>query len=175
MRILILGLPGSGKTVQAKKISEILGFCFVKTGEILRDLAKTNSSTGQKIKQKLEIGELVDNGIVSHVVSERLQKPDCQEGVVIDGYPRSFSQLNSFDPRYDKVIYLEIPESLARYRLLKRGREDDTKEIIEKRLTVQKKELSKLLDYYKKLNNLYVIDGTKKIDEVFEQISQILT
>lgn len=170
MKILIMGLPGSGKTVQARKIAQELGFCLIKTGEILRELSKIDTKEGKIIKNVLENGELVDDMVVGEIVMNRLQNPDCKNGFVVDGYPRSESQLKNFNPGFDKVIYLDIPENQAIKRLIERGRGDDTKRLITKRLAIQKKELDGLLKYYGSAGNLLEIDATKTIDEVFKDI-----
>lgn len=170
MKILATGLPGSGKTTQAKLIAEDLGLCFVKTGEILRKLAKQDTPQGEHIKQALGQGELVDDQIVAEVVKVELSRPVCQPGFVMDGYPRSLDQLKLFDPGFDQVIYLKISESLARQRLLERGRHDDTDEVIDNRLKVQQQTLSELIDYFRLRQRLIEIDGEQPVEVVTDKI-----
>lgn len=170
MKILATGLPGSGKTTQAKLLAQDLGLCFVKTGEILRELAAQDNEQGRSIKVTLDQGELVDDAAVAAVVKAELLKPSCQSGFVMDGYPRSLNQLSVYDPGFDQVIYLKISERVARQRLLERGRHDDTTEVINNRLKVQQQTLSELIDYFRSKQKLVEIDGEQPVEVVTSQI-----
>lgn len=170
MKLLILGLPGSGKTTQAQKLAEKFNLCFVKTGTILREMAKTPTPEGVKIREALDKGELVDDLIVARLVEQRLKDEDCQDGFVMDGYPRSIHQIQTFDPEFVKVFYLKVPEEEVRKRLIQRGREDDTPELVDRRLQVQSKELGEVLEFFKKNGELVEIDGSKDEEWVFGQI-----
>lgn len=174
MKILITGLPGSGKTTQARKISQGLGLCMIKTGEILRKLAQESSSRGKIIKQALESGELADDKLVAEVVRERILEEDCKGGFVMDGYPRSVSQLKYFNPNYDLVFHLKLSKEEAQERLLQRGRADDTPEIIAKRLEIQSKELDSVLVYLKKVTQVVEVDGEQNELAVFTAIKSHL-
>mgnify|MGYP001569970074 CR=1 FL=1 len=168
MRIGLFGLPGSGKTVTAQRLSEKLNLCLVKTGTLLRELESEDSERGREIKRALTEGSLADNFLVSEIVKEKIEGQDCLNGFIVDGYPRDIEQLKSFDPEFSHVIFLKVSEKTVRERLLKRGREDDTPEVIEKRLEVQTDELGRVLDHYK--DNLIEIDGEKTEEEVYQNI-----
>ena len=168
MRVGLFGLPGSGKTVAAQRLAEELNLCLVKTGTMLRELVDEDSKRGREIKRALSEGVLVENGLVSEIVKEKIEGEDCLNGFVVDGYPRDIEQLKSFDPQFTHIIFLKVSEKTIRERLLKRGREDDTPELIEKRLEVQSVELGRVLDYFR--DNLIEIDGEKTEEEVLTNI-----
>lgn len=174
LRILLFGLPGSGKTTIALEIAKKYGVCLIKTGEILRLMAKDQDEVGQNIKKSLDSGEMVDDRIVAQVVKSRLQQSDCQNGFVMDGYPRQLSQISEFDPEFDRCFYLEIPEKVAWDRLSGRGREDDTQTIISRRLEIAQVTLMPLINHYKKLGKLINIDASKNIEGVLAQIEGYL-
>lgn len=170
MRILLAGIPGSGKTTLAKKISSEKGFCLVKTGEILRDLASQNTELAKQLKEEMSKGDLVSDNLVANIVKEKVTELDCGICLILDGYPRTKEQLEIFDPEFEKVFYLKISDEVAVRRLLNRHREDDTPEIIKRRLDVQRKELHPLLEYFKDRGILVEIDAEKEVDHVYKQI-----
>ncbi|MBI2021561.1 nucleoside monophosphate kinase [Candidatus Daviesbacteria bacterium] len=174
MKILILGLPGSGKTTQAKKIAEDLKICFINFGQILREMIAADGPLGKKIKEKVEKGFLVEDELVAQIIKDRLKQPDCQYGFVIDGYPRSLAQIHLFDPKFDYVIHLNVSEEKATKRMLSRGRLDDKDRIIATRFKAQKRRIVMLLNYYISINKLIEIDGEQSIEEVHRQIKKSL-
>lgn len=175
MKILVTGPQGSGKTTQSKLLAEYLNIPFIGIGELLRQIADTGSSEGIKIKQNLNVGKLVDDEIVANVAKERFKELDCQNGFVADGYPRTLDQINLFNPNYTKVFYLDINDDQVTKRLLKRGREDDTPEVIVKRLKIYHDETEPLLGFFRNKGILVRVDGSGSIDEVQNSIREILT
>jgi adenylate kinase len=170
VKVLVAGLPGSGKTTQAKIISKKLGVPLVSTGSILREIAKEKTTRAKRINEVLMSGQLVDDDLVKDLVKERVSKKDCQEGFVADGYPRSLEQLKLFDPVYDRVIYLRVSEELVEKRLLSRGRLDDKSDVIEERFEVFHHETEPLIENFKKLGILVSVDGSGSIEEVADKI-----
>src|SRR3989338_507134 len=126
MKILLIGPQGSGKSTQASLLAEYLGIPKISTGDIFRKLPK--------VKEILAAGKLVDDETTAEIVKKRLQETDCQNGFILDGYPRNITQKELFDPQFEKVIYLKVPDEELMKRLLARGREDDTPESIRTRL-----------------------------------------
>lgn len=166
MKILLIGPQGSGKSTQGKLLSEFLKIPVISTGDIFRELAPVN----EMIRGILEKGQLIDNWTTSQVVRERVKKSDCNNGFILDGYPRNLDQARLFDPGFDKVIYLKLSDQQAIKRLLGRGREDDTKELIAERLRIYHEQTDPLSDYYKDKRLLREIDGVGTIEEVQQRI-----
>lgn len=162
MKVLFIGPQGSGKSTQAKLASQFLKIPLISTGEIFRQMADAN----QMIKKVLDEGRLMDDNTTSNLVKDRLQEKDCQNGFIIDGYPRNLEQLGLFDPKFDIVFYLDVPKEQVIERLTKRGREDDTPESISLRLDLFNKRTKPLLNYYGHLGNLVEIDGEGEVNKI---------
>lgn len=174
MKILLTGYPGSGKTTQARILASEMGVPLISMGATLRSLAIGDTETSQEIKEAIEKGEFVDDKIVAEIIKKRVAQSDCWRGYVMDGYPRSFSQFKFFDPHFDRVFYLVTPDEDVIGRLLKRQREDDTEELIKKRLDIQKNALEDLIFFFKKMHILTEIDGSQSIEKVQEDIRRAL-
>lgn len=166
MKILLIGPQGSGKSTQGKKLSESLGIPYISTGDIFRKIAQTDPA----VKQMIESGRLVDDETTIKLVRERLTESDCQNGFILDGYPRNVEQAQALNLNFDKVIYINVSERIVVERLLNRGRVDDTEQGIKKRLNLYKAQTQLLLDLYE--NILVEIDGTGSIEKVQDEIKK---
>ncbi len=167
MKILFIGAQGSGKSTQAKLLAQFLGLPYISTGDIFRQMQG-------EIKQILDQGKLVDDQTTSRIVEERLKKGDLENGFIFDGYPRTLEQMRLFDPGFDKVIYLDLPDEKASERLLVRGREDDTKELIAERLAHYHGQTDPILDYYRQKGILKSIDGSGSIDDIQQRVRDLV-
>lgn len=174
MRILVTGPQGSGKTTQAKLLSDKLNLCFVKAGEMVREKAKGLDEEAKLAKKALETGDLVDNKLIAKLVSQKVSQKECQLGYVMDGYPRSVDQLSEFNPQYDKVVLLNLSDQEATRRLLARSREDDTPELIKERLFVYHKKTSPVLQHYKDHGKLIEVNGEQPEKKVTDDILEAL-
>lgn len=170
MKILIVGLPGSGKTTQIDKIAQKYGLTPIRMGNILREIAATGGEMGKKIKAIMESGELIDDATVTELIKAQARK--IGDDFIMEGYPRTTKQVELFDPGFDKVFYLEVPVEVLKGRMKGRGRADDSDGAIERRIKVQAEDLENILDYYK--NKLVKIDGTRGIDDIFAVIEENL-
>lgn len=159
-------MQGSGKSTQAKILSEKLNVPYVEMGQVLRDKSQEESEIGHKIKQALDAGVLVDNQITIEALNEKLGGDEFKNGFVIDGYPRNQLQLENLPQGIDKVFYIKVSKDENLKRLTSRGRYDDTPQLIEKRIEIYLKETEPLLDYFKKLNILDEVDGERSIEEI---------
>ncbi|MFP4082021.1 MAG: adenylate kinase [Candidatus Aminicenantes bacterium] len=92
MRIILLGPPGSGKGTQSSLVQKKYGFPKISTGDLLRDEVQKKTPLGKKAENFMNRGELVSDEIVIEMVKERIRKRDCQQGYVLDGFPRSLAQ-----------------------------------------------------------------------------------
>lgn len=168
-KIMFIGPQGSGKTTQAKILAEKLGFKYLGTGEMFREILEKKEEGWEKIKVILE-GKLVNDEITCNFVKNRLEGLNNEKGIIIDGYPRNVEQKNIFDPDFDIIIYIKVSDEVAVSRLLGRGRIDDTVEAIKKRLELYHLETGPLLDVFLNEGKLWIVDGEKSIESVTEQI-----
>lgn len=174
IRVLVTGPQGSGKTTQAQLLAGFLKVPFIGIGGDLRQRAQQGDEIAGKIKLSLDRGDLVDDKVVADFAKERMAQSDCQNGFVIDGYPRSEEQVKLFNPDYTKVFYLEISDEEVLYRLLARGREDDTPELIKERLRIYHQETEPILKDYQEQGVLEVVDGSLSILQVQDKIRHLI-
>jgi adenylate kinase len=95
--LVLLGPPGAGKGTQAKELSSRLGIPHISTGDMLREAVREGTPLGLKAKAVMESGGLVSDELLTGIVKERLAKPDCTPGFILDGYPRNLSQAAILD------------------------------------------------------------------------------
>lgn len=118
MKIIFLGAPGAGKGTQAEIVSEKLSIPTVSTGNIIRAALKDGTPMGLKARAFIEAGELVPDDVVIGIIQERLSEEDCENGFILDGFPRTIPQAEALDAMgivIDKVIDIEVPdETIAR-------------------------------------------------------------
>jgi adenylate kinase len=116
MNLILLGPPGAGKGTQAKRLVLRWGVPQVSTGDILRQAVKDGTELGKKAGPLMAQGKLVPDALVLGIVRERLGKPDCLPGFILDGFPRTLGQAEGLDAvlqelgrQLDAVISLEVP------------------------------------------------------------------
>lgn len=175
MKILITGPQGSGKTTQAEILAKKLEVKLIEAGEILRKVAQKHDELGEEVKKDLENGDLVEDQVVAKLIQAQATAPDAEDGFVMDGYPRTLESLKLFDPGFDQVFYLEVPDEVVIKRMLQRGREDDNQSDIEERLKLYHLETEQVLDYYRKLDKLITVDGQSSIEEIAREINSKIT
>ena len=113
MKIIFLGAPGAGKGTQAEILAEKLGIPTVSTGNMIREALKLGTEMGLKAKKFIEAGDLVPDDVVIGIIKERLAKSDCQNGFILDGFPRTVPQAEALDKmgvELDKVVSIEVPD-----------------------------------------------------------------
>lgn len=119
MKIIINGPQGSGKSTQADLVAKKLGLPHINMGRLLRQEVEKQTEIGKKIKGVMKKGELLPSDIVNQIAKERLEKPDCANGFVIDGYPRELEEAEFLDSiaDLDFAIFLEISDEIGVKRL----------------------------------------------------------
>jgi len=113
MKLILLGAPGSGKGTQAEVIQDRLKIPAVSTGNIIREAIRNGTEAGLKAKSYVDSGGLVPDEIVVEMLTERLEKDDCKDGYVLDGFPRNVNQARTLDKMgvaIDKVIEIFVPD-----------------------------------------------------------------
>ena len=174
---IFLGPPGAGKGTQAEKLSETFNLPHISTGVMLRDHVENETELGLIAKDILNKGNLVSDDLVTAMLIERIGKPDCDNGAILDGFPRTIAQAESLeidDLKIENVILFEVNEEELVKRMLDRGREDDTEESIKVRFEVYKKETAPLVDYYSNKGVLNSVNAFGEIDDIFNEISKFM-
>ena len=120
MNLILLGAPGAGKGTQAEMLAERLGIPTISTGNMLREAMANGSELGKQVKQAMDEGRLVADELVLSIVAERTAKPDCKNGFILDGVPRTLAQAKALDAkgvRIDHVVSLEIDDAVIEGRM----------------------------------------------------------
>ena len=120
MNLILLGAPGAGKGTQAELLIEKLSIPAISTGNMLREAVKSGSELGLKVKKLMEEGSLVPDDVVLDIVAERVARPDCEKGFILDGVPRTLAQAEALEARgirIDHVISIEIEDEVIEGRM----------------------------------------------------------
>ena len=182
MRIIFLGPPGVGKGTQSKRLVDYLKIPHLSTGDMLRQAYHERSEIGILSNQYMSAGKLVPDPVILEIMGRRLSQPDCKNGCLLDGFPRTLGQARALDEfltqrgmPLDGVLELKVDEEEIVGRLAGRGRQDDHPDIIRERLAHYARQTAPLEDYYRDRGLLHTIDGVGTTDEVFARIKQVLT
>jgi len=188
MHIIFYGPEGSGKSTQAKLLSEKLNVPALVSGDLVRKYAKEDKGImGNTCREVFKTGHYVPDSEMFVLWKHRLKEPDTGKGFVIDGFPRNLDQvkfleekLEKYNKKEDVVFFLKVSEKESIKRLLKRGRKSpdgslhDTPEKIKERLKRYKKEEKQVLKFYKKKRLLRIINGEQSIKEIHNDIMEII-
>ena len=123
MNLVLMGPPGAGKGTQGEILSEKLGIDTISTGVMLRTAIKEQTEVGKLAEQYINDGKLVPDDVIVNIVKERLSKPDCAKGFILDGFPRTTAQaeaLTASGVKIDKVLALEVEDEKIVERLSSR-------------------------------------------------------
>ena len=180
MRIVFIGPPGVGKGTQCSRLTQYLSIPHLSTGEMLRS-TPWDSALGKVVASYIDAGRLAPDYLVMPIVTKRLSEPDCANGCLFDGFPRTVNQAELLDQylsdkgmKLDLALHLDAERDELLKRLLNRAetenRKDDNAETISARLQVFDTQTAPVLDYYREREILQRIDGMGSADEVFQRI-----
>jgi len=118
----MLGPPGAGKGTYASRLKAVLEVPHISTGDMVREEIKAQTKLGKKIKEYSDRGELVPDEIIIQLLKERLEKPDCEKGYILDGFPRTIQQAEALEEisKIDLVLNLNVPDEIIIQRLSNR-------------------------------------------------------
>ncbi|WP_114009099.1 adenylate kinase [Cohaesibacter intestini] len=188
MRLILLGPPGAGKGTQAERLVQDYKIVQLSTGEMLRAAVAAKTPVGLAAKEVMDRGELVSDEIVVSIISDRVEEPDCANGFILDGFPRTIAQaealtelLKNKKMELDAVVEIRVDEGILLSRIEKRASEsaevraDDNAEALKKRLAVYKAQTEPLIDFYTKTGELKTVDGMQDIEQVAQSIKDVLS
>ena len=184
MLLVFIGPPGAGKGTQSKRLCQRYEITHLSTGDILRKAKAAGSELGRIVGPIMDSGGLVNDELMVQVVEESVTRPDCRNGFLLDGFPRSIPQAEALDEmlgdrrqRLTAVIELRVPRAELERRLVNRfyeltdPRPEDRPEAIGHRLDLYERITAPLLEYYTDKRLLLSVDGVGSTDEVFSRIT----
>ena len=189
MIIILLGPPGAGKGTQATFIKNEFNIAHISTGDMLREAVKNETSLGVAAKEIMARGDYVPDNLLLKIIKERINEHDCDNGFILDGYPRNETQAESLDiilnesgMSIDSIIQIDVDFSILEKRIEGRAqeinteiREDDNLQVMKKRLQVYFDQTEPLISYYSNHKSFIVINGMNDISKVSEDIKINLT
>lgn len=205
LNIILLGPPGGGKGSQAQRLSPALGLPHISTGDMLRAAIREKTPLGLEAQEIISSGNLVPDGVMLGIVEQRILQQDCQNGFILDGFPRTIAQAEALESM--TVIHHALNIAAADDVIIKRlsgrrscknnhtshiatmenpdicpicgapaiQREDDKPSTIENRLMVYKENTAPLIEYYQDKGILHTLDGAASIEDVYKAIQEVLS
>lgn len=183
--IIFIGPQGSGKGTQAKLFAQKLGFFYLGSGALFREIAARDDAFGRKVAAVMNRGELLDDETLFDLFKEKLKNVSPGEGIIFDGIPRRVTQaehlmqfLKSVHRKRTATIFLSLTHGESVKRLMKRaeieGRKDDTNDRIELRLAEYDRETVPVIAYLKERTYFMEIDGMPPPNDVTREIEKAL-
>jgi adenylate kinase len=188
MNIILLGPPGAGKGTQAKLLEDRYGLKQLSTGDMLRAEVASGSPLGREAKRIMDLGKLMPDQLMIDMIADRIARPDCARGFILDGFPRTVAQAEGLDAmlaakglRLDAVVEIVVPEEALVDRIQARiaqsaggARTDDDVEILKTRLKVYRDQTAPILPYYRAKGLVKSLDGLQPIDSVTQHLEAAL-
>jgi adenylate kinase len=185
MRVVLMGPPGAGKGTQAVVLAERLGVPHVSTGDIFRANVAGGTPLGLEAQKYMDAGDYVPDSVTNAMVRDRLSAPDAAVGFLLDGYPRTVSQVDELaamlaehGAALDHVVELTVDREELVTRLVKRaaeqGRSDDTEDVIRRRQEVFAEQTAPLTALYESQGLLVRVDGMGAVADVTARVLSAL-
>ncbi len=172
MKLVLIGIQGAGKSTQGNMLSEKYDIPYLSSGHIFREMAKEKTKLGRWLKETLNAGALVPDETTLEVVLTYLQKPEYTKGYILDGFPRTVPQAEAFNGSIEKVVFMEVSDKEALWRIAGRvsDRQDETLQAIRKRIELFHEHTEPVVQYYEKIGKLVRVDGEQEVEKVFADI-----
>jgi|SRR5690349_11491645 len=181
MRLIFMGPPGAGKGTQAQLVAERYSIPAISTGDIFRKNVSEGTELGVEAQRFMDAGEYVPDELTNLMVRNRIDEADAERGFLLDGYPRTLSQVEELDGMIkhtghvlDAVVVLTVDKEELVQRLLQRaeteGRADDTEDVVRRRQEVYEDQTAPLIDVYRDRGLMIEVDGMGEVDEVSQRI-----
>lgn len=172
MKLVLIGIQGAGKSTQGNLLSSQLGIPYLSTGHIFRELAKEKTDLGRYIKETINAGSLIPDDKTLEIVTNYLNKSEYKKGFIIDGFPRTIAQAQHVKNDVDKIVYLQLEDQEALWRIAHRKdeRDDETLPAIKKRIELFHKHTAPVVEFFEKEGKSLTVDGSQSIQEVNEAI-----
>lgn len=204
MNIIFLGAPGAGKGTQAQRYMKEHGVPQISTGDMFRRAISEKTPTGLQAKEYMDRGDLVPDEVVVAMVKERLAEPDCANGYILDGFPRTVAQAEALDTiaHIDAAVNIDVPDEIIISRLSGRRvcpkcggtyhvsmlegdtcpacgekliqRQDDMPETVRNRLDVYQQKTAPLIDYYRKKGLLHTAVCVGTVEENYQAVCRAI-
>jgi adenylate kinase len=174
VRLLMIGAPGAGKGTQAVRVAEHFGVTHISSGDLLRDHVKRETAIGRTVKEYIERGDLVPDGVVLDMLRKPVVAASEAGGYVLDGFPRTVAQAEAaYGTARDLGVsvqiacYLDVPRDDLISRMLARARGvEDSRDVIERRLDVYDEQTVPLINYYRDRERLVTVNGAAPVEQV---------
>jgi adenylate kinase len=177
MQLVLIGPPGAGKGTQSEWLVHYFSIPHLSTGDMLREAVQEGSDLGKSAQRYIDDGKLVPDQLVVELVDNRLDGGDCNQGFLLDGFPRTLEQAEMLDKSLSKrgtgldlVLEIVLDQDVLVERLVGRGRSDDTLDVMQNRFIVYREQTPLMLKYYRKQNILKSINGDGTREEVCQRI-----
>lgn len=176
MKFILIGIQGAGKSTQGNMMSAKLNIPYLSSGHIFRQMSREKTPWGRYVKEVVNSGSLMPDDKTIEVVNEYLAKEAYANGYILDGFPRTVTQAKLFKNGVDGVIFLNVSEKEAVWRLYGRMddevREDNNLEAIRRRIKLFHEQTMPVVEYYRSEGKLLEINGEQSIEDIHTEIMQ---